>query len=61
MCGGMIEQHREPEWRWLLEDISRMEWYELSVGDKLMRLGGLAMVCKEKMMVSTKVRGYLYP
>jgi hypothetical protein len=26
MCGGMIEQHPELEWRWLLEDMVKLEW-----------------------------------
>ena len=52
MCGGMIEQHPELEWRWLLEDISRVELFGMIVGDKLMPLDSPETECTEEMIVS---------
>lgn len=43
MCGGMIEQHPELEWRWLLEDILMVESYEMIAEDKWMQSNGEAM------------------
>lgn len=60
MCGGMIEQHPELVWRWLLEDILMVGSYEMIVEDKLMQSNGQAMQCAEGKQIFTNARELLY-